>query len=392
MNSKLYFFSVIILAAGLGLQGCTSKANNERPAALQKAAPQTVTVTHKSIKEIGLTTFTVVQRPLTGEVSAPATVVPDQNLEALIGSPVQGRIHKVFVNIGDAVAAGQVVMSVEGLDVGAIKANYVKAKAAHDFARAAYERQKKLFEEKAGSQKALLEVQAEYEKARAEYTAEDKKIHSVGLTDEDVADGKEGREHSSGTLQIKTPVGGVVVERNVVVGQYVDAATNALRVMDTRTVWIDGQIHEKDLAKVDRKTTVIFSTAAYPNETMTGRIINIGQVIDAQSRTVTVRAEFPNPLHRLKPQMFGQLHIPIGGNGNALFVPEESVVREAGASYVFVQTGDTTFEKRSVAVGISVKAMIEIQKGVKEGETIAAKGVYYLKGDLKKDELSGEEN
>ena len=76
-----------------------------------------------------------------------------------------------------------------------------------------------------------------------------KKFIPLVLADEDVTDGKMSEEHTSGTLPIKSPINGVVVERNVVIGQLVDATTNAFKVINTNSVWIDGQIYEKDISK-----------------------------------------------------------------------------------------------------------------------------------------------
>ncbi|NMB81489.1 MAG: biotin/lipoyl-binding protein, partial [Ignavibacteria bacterium] len=177
-----------------------------------------VKLSAESIKQIKLETETVSLQPFTGYLTIPAKVITNQDNEAQIGSLVQGRVHRVFVKVGDFVTAGQILMTVEGLDVGEIKAGFLIAKAALDYTKANYERQRKLFDEKIGSQKVLLESQAEYEKALAEYKAEDKKIHSVGLSDEDVTDGKMSEEHTSGTLPIKSSINGIVVERNVVIG------------------------------------------------------------------------------------------------------------------------------------------------------------------------------
>ncbi|MFA7422064.1 MAG: efflux RND transporter periplasmic adaptor subunit, partial [Melioribacteraceae bacterium] len=279
-----------------------------------------------------------------------------------------------------------------GLDVGEIKAGFMIAKAALDYTKANYERQKKLFDEKIGSQKSLLESQAEYEKALAEYKAEDKKIHSVGLSDENVTDGKIGEEHTSGTLSIKSSINGIVVERNVVIGQLVDATTNAFKVINTNTVWIDGQIYEKDITKINQKTNALFTSSTYMNENFAGRIIYIGQTVDEQSRTITVRGEFTNSNSKLKPQMFGELKIPVSSNEKAIMIPEESVVKETGNDYVFVQTSDTTFEQRKVLTGLSVDNRIEIKEGLKEGEKVVSKGVFYLKSELKKEELEGDEH
>jgi len=351
---------------------------------------EVVILSSESIKQIKLETETVSLQPFTGYLTIPSKVITNQDNEAQIGSLVQGRVHQVFVKVGDFVKAGQVLMTVEGLDVGEIKAGFMIAKAALDYTKANHERQKKLFDEKIGSQKALLESQAEYEKALAEYKAEDKKIHSIGLRDEDVTDGKMSEEHTSGTLPIKSSIIGVVVERNVVIGQLVDATTNAFKVINTNTVWVDGQIYEKDITKINQKTNALFTSATYLNEKFNGRIIYIGQTVDEQTRTITVRGEFNNSNGKLKPQMFGELKIPISSNAKAIMIPEESVVRESGEDYVFVQISDTTFEQRKVIIGTLVDNRIEIKDGLKEGEKVASKGVFYLKSELKKEELEGD--
>jgi cobalt-zinc-cadmium efflux system membrane fusion protein len=360
---------------------------------------ETVKLSAESIREIKLATETVSPRPFTGYLTIPAKVLTNQDNEAQIGSLVQGRVHRVFVKIGDFVKAGQVLMTVEGLDVGEIKAGFLIAKAALDYTKANYERQKKLFDEKIGSQKTLLESQAEYEKALAGYRAEDKKIHSVGLNDEDVTNGNMDEEHTSGTLPIKSSINGFVAERNVVIGQLVDAATTAFRIINTGVVWVDGQIYEKDITKIEQKTDALFTTAAYPSEKFNGKIIYIGQTVDEQSRTITVRGEFNNPSGRLKPQMFGELKIPASAMAEAVMVPEEAVVKEAGGEYLFVQKSGTagsdgllTFEKRKVITGTSSDNRIEIKEGLKKGEKIVSKGVFYLKSELKKEELEGDEH
>jgi membrane fusion protein, heavy metal efflux system len=390
MNPRTYFCILLLIIGSLMASGCGDRSKDKIAAEKTETKREVVTLAKKSASDIGLTLFTAKMIPLTGTLTAPAKVLPNQDLEAQVGSLVQGRVHQVFVQVGDYVKAGQILLIVEGLDVGSIKAGFLKAKATLDYEKANYERQKKLFDEKIGSQKALLESQAEYEKALAEFKAEDKRIHSVGLDDEDVTNEKIDEEHTSGTLPIKSHIDGVVVERNVVIGQFIDATTNAFKVINTNSVWVDGQIYEKDLAKINRKTNVVFTTTTFPIEKFNGRIIYIGQTVDEQSRTITVRAEFKNPHNKLKPQMFGELKILLGTGVKGIMIPDEAVVKETGKDYVFVQTTDTTFEKRIVVAGTSADNMVEIKEGLKEGETVVSKGVFYLKSELKKDELGGE--
>jgi cobalt-zinc-cadmium efflux system membrane fusion protein len=389
MNSRILFFPLVIIIGTLILIGCGDQSKDETSTDKPKTGHEIVTLTKKSISDIGMDLFTAKKKPLTGVLVVPAKVLPDQDLEAQIGSLVEGRVSQVFVKVGDYVTKGQILMTVEGLDAGAIIAGFIKAKANLDYTKGNYERQKILYDEKIGSQKALLESQAEHEKALAEYNAEGKRIHSVGLSDDDITNGKKAQEHSSGTLPIKSHINGVVVERNVVIGQFVDATTNAFRIINGNSVWIDGQIYEKDLEKISKKINVVFTTT-HQNELFSGKIIYIGQLVDEQSRTITIRGEFNNPHNNLKPNMFGELKIPIGTNTEAIMIPDEAVVKETGQEYVFVQTSDTTYKKRNVTTGTIVDSMIEIKQGLKEGDVIVSKGTFYLNSELKKDELTGD--
>jgi cobalt-zinc-cadmium efflux system membrane fusion protein len=380
---------IIISLLLIVINGCGEKEipKIEEP---KKEQNKVVKLSAESIKLIKLETESVSSSPLSGFISLPAKVIPNQDYEAQVGTLVQGRVNQVFVKIGDFVKTGQVLMTVEGLDIGTIKAGFLKAKALNEYTKANYDRQQKLFEDKIGSQKTLLESQAEYAKALAEFKAEDRKIHSVGLSDEDIINGKSNDDHTSGTLPIKSPISGIIVERNVVIGQLLDPSTNAFRVINTNSVWIDGQIYEKDLSKINHKTSAVFTSSVYQNEKFDGNIIYIGQSIDEKSRTLMIRGEFSNANNKLKPQMFGELRIPIGENTTALMIPEESVVKETGKEYVFVQTSEMTFEQRIVITGISVDNKIEIKEGLKAGEKIVSKGVFFLKSELKKDEIGGD--
>ena len=388
MKSGIRIFIIGVILTLLFL-GCSNKEDPKKTETRDEHNDM-VKLSVESIKQIKLQTEIVSQQSVTGYLSIPAKVITNQDNEALIGSLVQGRVHKVFVKVGDIVKIGQILMTVEGLDVGEIKAGFLKAKATFDYTKSNYERQRKLFDEKIGSQKTLLESQAEYERALAEFKAEDRKIHSIGLSDDDVINGMNGEEHTSGTLPIKSPINGVVVERNIVIGQLIDATTNAFKVINTNMVWIDGQIYEKDLTKINQKTNAIFTSATYGDEVFNGKIIYIGQTIDERTRTMTVRGEFSNSNNKLKPQMFGELKLPVSANAKAIMISEEAVIKEAAESYVFVQTSDTTFKQRKVITGISIDNRIEIKEGLKEGEKVVSKGAFYLKSELKKDEIGGE--
>jgi membrane fusion protein, heavy metal efflux system len=390
---RMYFIIVPVTVVSLFFTGCSSKENKSEEARGKEPRVERITLTKQAINDIGLKVEQVSYQSTTSILTIPAQVLTNQDMEAQVGTPVPGRISKVLVNLGDHVQCGQELMLIEGVEIGEMISLYLKAKAQLVYADAALERQQSLVAQNVGSQKALLEAQAEHEKAHAEFTAEDKRIHSIGLTETDIerlavptANGPR-ESHIGGILPVKSPIDGVVVERNVVIGQLVDGAANAFRIINTSSVWIDGHIYENDLNKVTKKTNVVFSTASYPNEKFRGNMMYIGQVIDEKSRTIIVRAEFLNAHGKLKPHMFGEMHIPTGKNATGILIPAESVVKINNADNVFVQKDDSSFERRFIIIRSTQKEVVEIQEGLAEKELIVIKGAFYLKSELMKAEL-----
>jgi len=396
MRFNIKFLSVLLITAFL-FWGCGEKKNEEAKEESQPHEKREIILSDKAIKEMGIEIQTIKNETLTGLIKAAAKLIPNQDYEAQVGSLVQGRVWKAFVKEGDYVKEGQVLMQLEGLEIGELKAVYLKAKSNLDYYKAVYERQKTLIEQNIGSQKTLQEAKSDYEKATADFNAEDKRIHAVGLNHEDVLENG-SLEHIAGILPIKSPINGIVTERNVVIGQLVEPNTNAFKVMNTSTLWADGQIYEKDISKLSGKPKIEFTTSAYLNERFNGDIILVGQTIDEHSRTIKVRATLNNPGYRLKPQMFGEMFIPIGGTIKGIVVPSDAIIKENGKSYVFKAENDSTlptgrqvFKKQLVEIGSELGGKVEIKNGLKVGDKIAFKGVFFLKSELLKETLAEEE-
>lgn len=386
------FIAAIIFVAVIFVGCGDNKTENTESEMKEKESHEVseVVLSSEARSKIDLAFDEVKEGTISGMLKAPAKVITNQDYEAQVSSLVQGRVLEVYVKEGDYVKEGQILMHVKGLEIGEIIADYLQAKAMLDFTKAAYERQQTLLEQNVGSQKSFLESKAEYEKALAEYNAEDKRIHSIGLEHSDIETSKDS-EHIAGVLPIKAPIGGIIVERNVVIGQLVEANTTAFKIMNISNLWAEGQIYEKDLTKVTGKPKVEFTTPAYPNEKFKGDVILIGQTIDEHSRTIKVRASLQNTNGKLKPNMFGELFIPINSDTKGIIVPTDAMVKEGNESYVFVVENDSTFSRRNVETGIEFAGMREVVSGIKKGEKIVTKGVFFLKSELLKETFGEEE-
>jgi membrane fusion protein, heavy metal efflux system len=378
--------TLMSLAVAVLLAGCGKGNNDKKEAPSEEKQTSIVKLTPRAAKEIGLETEAIVRKPFARWIVVPAKVLANQDNEAQVGSLVQGRVCKVFVKIGDYVQTGQELMLVEGLAIGEVKAGFLSARANLVYRKSNCERQKKLLEENVGSQKSYLESQNEYEKALAEYGCEKNRINAIGLDDSAVVDGRDSRagDRSFGTLPVRSPISGIVVERNVVIGQLIEGTTNAFRIVNLRSVWVDGQVYEKDIDKIKNGAPANFAASPFPDESFAGTVSYVGQVVDEKTRTITIRAEFDNKGGKLKPQMFGDLKIPCPKPAAALLVPAEALVRMDNGDFVFVKKEAFVFELRPVTIGAVQNECAEIKDGIREGEKTVVKGAFYLKAELQK--------
>jgi cobalt-zinc-cadmium efflux system membrane fusion protein len=371
---------------------CSKQETQETEAVSENVSTTEVKLSAKSIQEIGLQTENITPKLFSKEISVPAKIIINQDKEAQVGPLIRGRVNKVFAKVGDYVKAGQDLMLVEGLEIGEMKAAFVTARANLDYYKANFERQKKLLQENIGSQKVLLEAQNEYEKSVAEYTAQENRIKAIHLSESALITNE--NQSSTGTdfctLPVKSPINGIVIERNVVIGQSIDETATAFTVISLKDVWADGQIYEKDITKFTGHDSVTFKASASHGETYAGKVIYIGQTIDEQTRTITIRAEFDNANGALKPQMFGELIIPVA-KSEALVVPAEAIVKIENKDYLFVYKDSGTFEKVAVEVGQTQNESVEIRNGIKSGDAVVVKGASYLKAELLKSSFGEEE-
>jgi cobalt-zinc-cadmium efflux system membrane fusion protein len=395
MSHCLFFLAA---AAALSIAGCSPQSTDEKAERVgeEDQTSGEVKISRATARDLGLGVVEVRRKPMQATLVIPARLVPNQDREAIVGSLVQGRVNSVLVNAGDRVRKGQQLMLIEGLEIGEIKAAFIKAKAHLRFAEAAARRQRLLNEQNIGSDKALLEAEAELQKARAEFTAEDRKIHSVGLTDSDVEkfvedDSEDVSSHVGGLLPIRAPLDGIVAERNVVQGQLVEATSNAFRIIDTGVLWADGQMRERDLQSRAVGGPATLTITALPERSFPGTVVFVSPVVDPQTRTVTVRAVIPNPGGLLKPNMFGELSLGTGPVRKALMIPENAVARDNDSAYVFVGVNDTLFARRRVHLGSTDNGEVEVTNGIDEGERVVANGSFLLKSELLKHEFGEEE-
>src|SRR5712691_8048185 len=187
-----------------------------------------------------------------------------------------------------------------------------------------------LFEHEAASRMALQQAQNDLAKARARVARTEEALRMLGLVGHDElppVDAVRGR------VPIVSPIAGVVIERKVTEGQFVQSdSTPILTVGNLDTVWVIGDLFERDLRLVSVGQTASITTAAYPGDRFQGRVNYISPAIDPATRTAKVRVSVDNPRGRLKPEMFAAIDLHVDAHERALTVPTAAIFTETGSS------------------------------------------------------------
>jgi cobalt-zinc-cadmium efflux system membrane fusion protein len=157
-----------------------------------------------------------------------------------------------------------------------------------------------------------------------------------------------------------------------------DNANPIATVANLDSVWILGDVFERDLNTVRAAQSVEVTLPAYPGETWRGKISNISDAMDPTSRTLKVRVVLPNPRHRLKPEMFASISIA-RTTAPEFVLPTTAVVHEGTSSYVFLQTSPGKYERHEVSTGALNGKTVVVTSGLKDGDQIVTAGAALLR-------------
>ena len=181
-------------------------------------------------------------------------------------------------------------------------------------------------------------------------------------------------------VRYASPVGGIVTDRHVVVGDDVEPARHLFEVADLSEVLAVGRVFEGQIGEVAPGQKVRVRVPSYPDEVFEGVVERLGGKLDARSRSLAVYVRVANPEARLRPHMRATLVLVTGGSELALAIPKGAVLGEAGALYAFVQDEDRPerFERRPLVTGVANDRYAEVVDGLFPGERVVSEGNYSL--------------
>jgi membrane fusion protein, heavy metal efflux system len=355
-----------------------------------------VKIAREDQQRAGITFAPVEVRTVPRILTVAGQVQMDEQHTSHLGTIADGRITAVDVLPGAVVRRGTVLGGLHSHlvheTVGALVQAYAavdRQRAAVAFAQQARERYNHLYsiqaaslEESQRSEQDLL--QAKNQLINAEATVRMEREHLSELLQVEPESLTPNHLYDKEIIPIRSAVDGVVIARNVTVGQVVPIGFEAFVVSNLSTVWVTAAVNERDLSLVHAGAMAAVTTQGNPDESFTGRVAMVGDTLDPQTRTVPVRVVVPNPGTRLRPGMFASAQIAGSQTRNAVFVPQDALQDINGMTVVFVTHDGTSFRAQTVTVGTNSGGKAEIVDGLRPGDQVVVSGAFMVKSELLK--------
>lgn len=344
-------------------------------------------------------------------------VAPDQ--QAIIGAKVDGRTLHVLVEPGQQVKTGQALIIIDSphiadlrgqliesqarLKLAEQKRNFtiksenraavIQAKNRLDLTLATFERKKRLASLGAVAGRDVAEAETEYKNAQAEYdyqaTIQIAREQQEAESEVEQARANVARlkysltalgansESEGGTLTLTAPINGIVVAQHITVGEAITSDKELMTVMNTANVIIEALLPESQAQHIQAGQHLVARIPGTKDGYVEGKVQSIATIVDAEKRTIAVRAKVANPHFQLRHEMTIDVSIAVGGRKEALLIPVTALVEEEGLKVVYVKEHDR-YERRPVTVGLITYQQVEILSGIEAGEEVVVAGAYQL--------------
>jgi len=236
-----------------------------------------------------------------------------------------------------------------------------------------------LYEAKGGSQQDWQQAQADLATAEAALQSVRNRLRIFDKSDAEI-DALEKAQSINAIVTLTAPIGGVVVDRQVGPGQFVQSGsgTPVFTIADPSSVWLLANVRESDAGLVKRGQEIEVHVLAYPTRVFKARLTYVAAIVDAVTHRIAVRAEIDNHDAALKPEMFANFRILTSGATDSPAVPEAALVYEGEMAHVWVVQGDGLITYRAVRTGRNNGGLVEVLDGLKPGEKIVTKGGIFI--------------
>jgi membrane fusion protein (multidrug efflux system) len=270
--------------------------------------------------------------------------------QVVVRPEIAGRIVRIHFTEGGKVVAGQPLFA---LDSATAQAAYNEATANLENSRRAESRTRELVGQK-------LIAQSDYDTARAAHGVDEARVESARTALQ--------------KMTLRAPFSGQVGLRNVSVGEYVEVGQDLVTLVRLDPIEVDFSAPESAISDLHQGQTITVTVDAFPGQVFAGTVEAIDPVIDANSRSVKLRAQIPNPDGRLRPGQFAKLQLDTGSEtGAGVLVPEQALMQDGNVRFVYTVV-DGKAHRVEVKTGLRVPGKLQVLEGLKAGDVVITSG------------------
>ena len=317
-----------------------------------------IKITVEKVQKLGVRSEPATMRVLDKAVRAVGRIEVDERRMYAVAPKFEGWVERLYVNAtGQPVGKGEPLFDVYSPELVSAQREYAIATEAA-----------KALKNATGDSQASMQRLADAGLERLKnWDISDEQLHALSQS-------REARR----TLTFRSPVSGIVMEKKAMQGMRFMPGETLYQIADLSSVWVIADVFEQDIGAVRTGAKARVTIPAYPDRVFEGTITYVYPTLKAETRTVPVRLEMPNPRQLLKPAMFADVELPITGKGKVLTVPNSAVIDSGTRRIVLVQLAEGRFQAREVKLGNRNDNYTEVLEGVKDGESVVVAANFLL--------------
>lgn len=331
---------------------------------------ENIALTEAQIKDAGIAIETSGPAKITTSIELPAEIKFNQDRTARIVPRTVGIVESVLVNLGQSVKKGQILAVIGSAAVSDQRSELLTARERLAFAQSAYNREKMLWEEKISAAQDYQQAQHALREAQIAVRNAEQKLAAMGVANS---------SGSTNRYELRAPFDGMIVEKNISLGEFVREDANAFTISDLSTVWAEMIVPASQLNVVRVGETAVVRATSIDSEA-TGKVSYVGSLLGEQTRTAAARIVLPNPAGAWRPGLFANVHLVSRQDDVPVSVSAEAIQTVEGKPTVFVRVPEG-FQLQPITIGKADAQRVEVLNGLKAGAPYAADGSFVLKAE-----------
>jgi cobalt-zinc-cadmium efflux system membrane fusion protein len=344
-----------------------------------------VVLSPEQIAAAGIEVQTAQNGILARRIIVPGTIVPDADRVAHVSVKLFGTVADLRKKLGDAVVKDEVLAVLESREVADAKSEYLATRLTNQLQQELFERDRTLWEKHVSNEQQFLRSRNAAAQARMRFDIARQKLVALGVDENEIVALPNEPEASFRRQDVRSPIGGRVVERKVELGTAVgrdNLESELFVVMDLEKVWVELAVSPADLPSI-REGQSVTVTARGVAQKAEGNIIFISPVLEKDTRSARVVAALPNAEGVWRPGSFVTAAIAVEEQAVPLAVPTSAIQTVGGEPVIFVRAPEG-FDKRTVVLGRRDARLAEVVSGLRAGEQVAVANTFALKAEALK--------